>query len=160
MLSYIKQVHALNGFSKEMRQLVDDLIRYGNCFNMVHYIDKSVKDGDVCSSNYSVPANKRISPFDIVFNPTASSFVETPKIIRSLVSLGEFHDLYTTADTETELSEEDYKAILEKNYGKKIRHMYLVRLHPNNPNQSYILYKVPNLRDSIEELFELRLKSL
>jgi len=53
-----------------------------------------------------------------------------------------------------------YKAILEKNYGKKIRHMYLVRLHPNNPNQSYILYKVPNLRDSIEELFELRLKSL
>jgi len=53
-----------------------------------------------------------------------------------------------------------YKAILEKNYDKKIRHMYLVRLHPNNPNQSYILYKVPNLCDSIKELFELRKKSL
>lgn len=120
MLSYIKQVHALNGFSKEMRQLVDDLIRYGNCFNMVHYIDKSVKDGDVFSSNYSGPANRRISPFDIVFNPTASSFVDTPKIIRSLVSLGEFHDLYKTADTETELSEEDYTAILEKRNGSTL----------------------------------------
>lgn len=53
-----------------------------------------------------------------------------------------------------------YKAILEKNYGKTIRYMYLVRLHPNNPNQSYILYKVPNLCDSIKELFELRKKSL
>ena len=53
-----------------------------------------------------------------------------------------------------------YKAILEKNYGKKIRYMYLVRLHPNNPNKSYILYKVPNLCDSIKELFELRKKSL
>ena len=53
-----------------------------------------------------------------------------------------------------------YKAILEKNYGKKIRHMYLVRLHPNNPDATYVLYKVPNLDDSIKELFELRLKSL
>ena len=53
-----------------------------------------------------------------------------------------------------------YKAILEKNYGKTIRYMYLVRLHPNNPNKSYILYKVPNLCDSIKELFELRKKSL
>jgi ATP-dependent exoDNAse (exonuclease V) beta subunit len=48
-----------------------------------------------------------------------------------------------------------YKAILEKNYEKKIRYMYLVKLHPNNPNESYILYKVPDLSDSIEELFEL-----
>jgi len=53
-----------------------------------------------------------------------------------------------------------YKSILEKNYGKKIRHMYLVRLHPNNPNQTYFLYKVPNLCDSIEELFALRKASL
>jgi len=53
-----------------------------------------------------------------------------------------------------------YKAILERNYEKKIRYMYLVRLHPNNPNQSYILYKVPNLCETIEELFALRKASL
>jgi len=30
-----------------------------------------------------------------------------------------------------------YKALLEKNYGVKIRGMYLVCLHPNNENKSY-----------------------
>jgi|TARA_B110000261_G_scaffold74355_1_gene86236 ATP-dependent exoDNAse (exonuclease V) beta subunit len=53
-----------------------------------------------------------------------------------------------------------YKAILEKNYGKKIRHMYLVKLHPNNPNKSYILYKVPNLDEYVSELFDLRKTTL
>tara|TARA_B100000900_G_scaffold415845_1_gene447474 strand:- start:608 stop:1489 length:882 start_codon:yes stop_codon:yes gene_type:complete len=49
-----------------------------------------------------------------------------------------------------------YKAILEKNYGKFVNDMYLVCLHPDNKNQSYQLYRVPNLQDQIQELFELR----
>lgn len=53
-----------------------------------------------------------------------------------------------------------YKSILERNYEKKIRHMYLVRLHPNNPQQTYVLYKVPNLNEYVKELFDLRLLNI
>jgi ATP-dependent exoDNAse (exonuclease V) beta subunit len=47
-----------------------------------------------------------------------------------------------------------YKWMLEKNYDKKIRDMYLVCLHPNFDN--YILYKVPNLQKEISQLAAMR----
>ena len=53
-----------------------------------------------------------------------------------------------------------YKAILEKNYGKKIGKMCLVCLHPNNYNNSYLLYEVPDLSEELKNLFELRKKML
>ena len=51
-----------------------------------------------------------------------------------------------------------YKALLEKCYGKKVTHMRLVCLHPDN--KDYIVYTVPNLADKIEKLFELRKTTL
>jgi ATP-dependent exoDNAse (exonuclease V) beta subunit len=51
-----------------------------------------------------------------------------------------------------------YKAILEKNYGKKVKEMYLLWLHPNN--ESYIRLKVPNLQNEVKDLFKERLKQL
>ena len=51
-----------------------------------------------------------------------------------------------------------YKAILERNYGKKVTHLYLVVLHPNKP--SYQRIKVPILKDEIADLFKLRLREL
>jgi len=39
------------------------------------------------------PALRRISPLDIVFNPTSESFIESPKIIRSVISTGELKSL-------------------------------------------------------------------
>ena len=53
-----------------------------------------------------------------------------------------------------------YKAILEKNYGVKVGDMYLVCLHPENKNNSYQLFKVPDLQKEIGELFDLRLNQL
>lgn len=49
-----------------------------------------------------------------------------------------------------------YKAILEKNYNKKIKDMYLVCLHPINKNNNYQLFQVPELCDEIQQLFNLR----
>tara|TARA_R110002020_G_scaffold68236_11_gene178631 strand:- start:966 stop:1733 length:768 start_codon:yes stop_codon:yes gene_type:complete len=49
-----------------------------------------------------------------------------------------------------------YKFLLEKNYGKKIKNMYLVCLHPTN--DTYIKYNVPHLPQEINDLMELRLK--
>ena len=51
-----------------------------------------------------------------------------------------------------------YKAILEKCYGKKITHMCLVCLYPDN--KDYKLFRVPDLQEEVSELFELRKSSL
>lgn len=47
-----------------------------------------------------------------------------------------------------------YKALLERNYGKKINEMYLVVMHPNQ--KKYMRYKVPELSEEIKDLFKLR----
>ena len=49
-----------------------------------------------------------------------------------------------------------YKALLEKNYGKKVSKMYLICLHPNNKTQSFMRFEVPHLKDEIKALFALR----
>jgi len=36
---------------------------------------------------------RRISPLDIVFNPTAENFLSSPKIVRSIISMGELREL-------------------------------------------------------------------
>lgn len=53
-----------------------------------------------------------------------------------------------------------YKAILERNYNKKVTSMMLVCLHPNNKNGDYLLFKVPDLQAEIHDLFELRLQQI
>jgi CRISPR/Cas system-associated exonuclease Cas4 (RecB family) len=47
-----------------------------------------------------------------------------------------------------------YKAILEKNYGKKVTKLCLVCLYPTQ--KSYKLFEVPDLKEEIEELFNIR----
>ena len=49
-----------------------------------------------------------------------------------------------------------YKYMLEKNYGNTIGGMYLVCLHPENKNKSYIKFAVPTLDTEIKDLFSDR----
>jgi len=49
-----------------------------------------------------------------------------------------------------------YKTILENKYGKKVKELFLVRLHPNNIQQTYELIKLPMLEQEMENLFEER----
>jgi hypothetical protein len=51
-----------------------------------------------------------------------------------------------------------YKYILEKNYGERVVGMYLVCLHPNNANKSYIRLEVPHLPSEMADLMALRKK--
>lgn len=53
-----------------------------------------------------------------------------------------------------------YKWILEKNYDKIIRDMYLVCLHPDNSNKSYKLIKIPDLQNEITLLFQERINNI
>lgn len=114
VLSYIKQCHDLNGFHVQMRKVIDDLIRYGNCFVKAHYEDQSLSTEKGYASGYSGPVVKRISPYDIVFNPTATDFSKTPKIIRSVVSLGELHEFLDTISDEDKVIDGDEEQELRK----------------------------------------------
>ena len=49
-----------------------------------------------------------------------------------------------------------YKAILEDKYGKTIKDLYLVRLHPDNDDHTYELINIPILKNEIKDLFEKR----
>jgi hypothetical protein len=49
-----------------------------------------------------------------------------------------------------------YKKLLERKYGKKVKELYLVRLHPNHPNKTYELIPVPSLDKEIQQLLNKR----
>ena len=96
--AYMSNKCRINGFRTVTSQLLLDFIDNGNCFGTVDYEIRMREraDGDVVTS-YQGPVAKRISPMDIVFDPTSVSFEKAPKIVRSLLSLGE---LYEMADSQ------------------------------------------------------------
>ena len=53
-----------------------------------------------------------------------------------------------------------YKAILEQKYGKTIRDLFLVRLHPDAEEGNYELIKLPDLSREINDMFTERKSSL
>ncbi len=81
-------------FIDEIGKCVLDYIDYGNCFVMVDWVDYRITDETRKTSvGYVGPRPRRISPLDIVFNPTSPTFVEAPKIVRSLVTIGEVKEM-------------------------------------------------------------------
>jgi len=77
-------------FVNTASDLLYDWIQYGNCFATVTYDSVVVsKENGSTNVSYEGPRLVRVSPYDIVFNPTASSFTKTPKIIKSIMTLGE-----------------------------------------------------------------------
>lgn len=68
-----------------------DWIIYGNCFARLVYVNES-KDDETTGERipgYVGPKLIRVSPHDVVFNPAASSFDRSPKILRNLYSVGD-----------------------------------------------------------------------
>jgi hypothetical protein len=89
-VAYLRTKHRMSGFRQVIRRLVSDWILYGNCFGMVEWQEGfTTKESGEFIPSYVGPKLKRISPYDICFNPTAASFEDSPKIIKSIKSLGE-----------------------------------------------------------------------
>jgi len=88
--SYVANKLRSSGFWTEVSKLVYDWIDYGNTFAMTEYVAEFTVDPVTGEKipGYVGPRLVRISPEDIVFNPTAASFDQSPKIIRSLRTLG------------------------------------------------------------------------
>ena len=97
-----------NEYYNTISRLVYDYIDYGNVFVMAEWSDNTSADG----AGYVGPLPRRISPLDIVFNPTAPNFESSPKIIRSLVSLGEVKQILE-AQTATEEDRQTAKEIYD-----------------------------------------------
>ena len=77
-------------FRVSTSQLLYDYIDYGNCFATVEYVSEYRQDAvGNRVPGYIGPRIIRISPYDIVFNPLASSFHDSFKIIRAVKTVGE-----------------------------------------------------------------------
>lgn len=89
--NYMKNKLRLSGFRETVSRLLYDYIDYGNVFGEVVFVDEYHTDpvtGEKVTT-YRGPKLQRISPFDIVFNPVAPTFKESPKFTRYLKNLGE-----------------------------------------------------------------------
>lgn len=100
--SYMSNKLRQSDFRSVMSSLVYDYIDYGNAFAMPEF-ESSYIFNDIGEkvTNFIGPKAIRISPLDIVFNPIASSFKDSFKIIRSVKTLGE---LKVMADTNPNLN--------------------------------------------------------
>ena len=89
--AYMKNKLRQSNFINDVSRLVYDFIDYGNVFATTEYINEIREDEETGEiyPGYVGPKISRVSPYDIVINPTAESFELTPKIIRSIKSLGE-----------------------------------------------------------------------
>lgn len=87
-------------FELEADRLLDDYILFGNCFATVEHVAEytTLPDGTNVP-RYIGPKVVRISPYDIVFNPIASSFESSPKIVRALITLGELAKMSEGGDS-------------------------------------------------------------
>jgi len=88
--SYMKNKTRVSHFRATISKMIYDYIDYGNVFGTVEYVNETRTDdnGDEIPG-YVGPKAVRISPNDIVFNPTADDFGLTPKIIRTVKTTGE-----------------------------------------------------------------------
>lgn len=88
--AYLRTKHRQRKFKDKLGELVDDWVLEGNCFCMVVFVNEQItgEDGEQLTG-YSGPEVIRIAPNDIVFNLAARDFRKSPKIIRSLKTLGQ-----------------------------------------------------------------------
>lgn len=106
-------------FKRELRKALNDYIDYGNAFMRVEWRDERVvSNSSGMKSGFVGPVPRRISPVDIVFDPTVTVFLDTPKIERNLETMANFETIVNSMSNNTEEGQ-IAKGILE--YMKGIR---------------------------------------
>lgn len=88
--AYMENKTRESRFRQEVSRLLYDYIDFGNSFVIPSFERRYKKDiTGAKNPGYIGPRGHRISSHDIVFNPLASVFEDTFKIVRSLKTLGE-----------------------------------------------------------------------
>lgn len=103
-----------SGFETVADKIVDDYVLYGNCFATVEWSEDIVVDEETGETHptYIGPKVRRISPYDMVFNPTAPDFSSSPKIERVVMQLGELKQML-------DKGEEQYRPVFDKMLGSR-----------------------------------------
>lgn len=109
--SLIKQILHDSDFKPTIRQLVEDYVDYGNAFATAVPYNKMLGEKVL----YSGPKAFRIDPMDIFFDPLAASFEQSPKIVRTCMTLGEL----TQAAEQFTQDEDLFKKALRKAMKKR-----------------------------------------
>lgn len=117
IVNYMSWVVEQPSFRPEAEKLIQDYIDFGNCFATVEWKDMRVEQDSKTQVGFVGPALRRISPLDIVFNPTTESFIESPKIIRSVISIGELKSLLERMSNDE--NREEYETLYK--YLKDVR---------------------------------------
>jgi hypothetical protein len=89
--TYMENKTRESGFRETMSDLVYDWIDTGNAFAGAEFVAEYKTDPETGEKipKYIGPRAVRLSPYDHVFNPTAVSYENTPKITRYVKSVGE-----------------------------------------------------------------------
>lgn len=88
--AYMSNKTRTGHFRTELSKLLYDYIDYGNVFATVDFESSYVLDSQGNRTvKYIGPRPRRISPLDIVFNPLASDFASSFKIVRSIKTVGQ-----------------------------------------------------------------------
>ena len=115
--NYMSWVVAQPMFKHEIEKIIMDYIDFGNCFSTVEWLDQRVQLDSKTQVGYVGPMIKRINPLDIVMNPTADNFIQSPKIIRTITSMGEVKEMLQRMSNDE--NREEYEQLY--NYLKDIR---------------------------------------
>jgi len=91
--AYMDNKLRAGGFEETISQLVLDFIDTGNPIGDVEYVEESheTEDGEIVPG-FTGPRIVRHSLYDVVFNPVARSFKDSPKITRYIKTLGELRN--------------------------------------------------------------------
>lgn len=89
--SYMGNKTREGNYRTEISKLIYDYIDYGNAFYDVIWENNSTVDAETQEDipGYIGPKLIRLSPLDIVFNPTAATFDDSFKIFRAVKTFGE-----------------------------------------------------------------------
>lgn len=109
LTAYMENKTREGGFRQTISQLLFDYIETGNAFVMPSF-EARYNDVDTDRvTDFVGPKANRISPYDIVFDPTAANFENTSKVVRSIKTLGEIRKM-----TETHANELGWQTALDK----------------------------------------------
>lgn len=89
--SYMKNKVRESGFRETVSKFLYDYIDYGNVIGEATWVEEKHIDPTTEEEvvTYVGPKAIRLSPFDVVFNPTAMTFKDSPKFTRYLKTIGE-----------------------------------------------------------------------
>ena len=110
----VRQMLRDSKFNKTAQQLVEDYVDFGNAFVTAVPVIEQLKSSANTTTLYDGPKAIRIDPMDIFFDPHAVSFEKSPKIVRTIKTLGELAKETEELPNEAEAYKKAFKEALDR----------------------------------------------